>query len=389
MNQPASENAYERIRGDLRRRIDGGEWNIGAMLPGLRTFATEYEVSLGTVQRAVGSLLEDGILTTSDRRGTFVARRPQTVADTAAAAGGPGLKNKTIGIIATTSFFVDEAAGEPLPWTTIVTRAIERRASRYQARTKFFNVIRWPDKFPTPAAAIDAAVEQGMDALVVICVDSVGWTDQVLAAYNRISVPLAYITTESLRHPLPHVFYDQYNAGYQAARHLLDSGYRQLILFRPFAAAWAEERMAGAEAAVRQAGLADATVQVVPPATDTEFHAFTKSKKLQQAALAQIDWDAVRADRGLYAIVAPNDPQALLVREELLKQELAPGADVGLIGFDGDPQAAGFGLSTMVPPMEGLGEAAARLVAEVLSGEAAVTQIRLSSDLVARASTLR
>ena len=66
---------------------------------------------------------------------------------------------------------------------------------------------------------------------------------------------------------------------------------------------------------------------------------------------------------------------------------LKAGVDYGLIGFDDNPDATKEGISTMRPPLEAIGEAAARLAVQALRGQITTAQVRLCSHLIARAST--
>ena len=94
---------YRRIEIELRKRVAGGQWPVGAMLPGRRDLARQYAVSLVTLDRAIGPLLADGTLRADDRRGTFVASRPAESGDRARTARRAGERPKdagTVGIVA-------------------------------------------------------------------------------------------------------------------------------------------------------------------------------------------------------------------------------------------------------------------------------------------------
>ena len=65
----------ERVTGDLRRRIDGGEWQPGEALPSTAVLADHYDVSRALVGNAIKALTAEGKLVTRPRWGTFVAER--------------------------------------------------------------------------------------------------------------------------------------------------------------------------------------------------------------------------------------------------------------------------------------------------------------------------
>ena len=65
--------AYMRVASDIATRIASGELSPGARLRSERDLAEYYEVSYGTVRRAMEVLRERGLITTIHGRGTFVS----------------------------------------------------------------------------------------------------------------------------------------------------------------------------------------------------------------------------------------------------------------------------------------------------------------------------
>jgi DNA-binding GntR family transcriptional regulator len=64
--------AYLRVADDIAGRIAAGELKPGARLRAERDLAEYYEVSYGTIRRAMEVLRERGLITTIHGRGTFV-----------------------------------------------------------------------------------------------------------------------------------------------------------------------------------------------------------------------------------------------------------------------------------------------------------------------------
>lgn len=69
---------YAQVRDLLLVRIRSGEWGPGETLPNEYTLSTDFDVSIGTVRRAVAELEENGLLVRKQGRGTFVAGRGTT-----------------------------------------------------------------------------------------------------------------------------------------------------------------------------------------------------------------------------------------------------------------------------------------------------------------------
>jgi GntR family transcriptional regulator len=66
---------YMQVADDIAARIASGELAPGARLRSERDLAEHYEVSYGSVRRAMEVLRERGLITTIHGRGTFVADR--------------------------------------------------------------------------------------------------------------------------------------------------------------------------------------------------------------------------------------------------------------------------------------------------------------------------
>ncbi|GAA5038504.1 GntR family transcriptional regulator [Actinopolymorpha pittospori] len=66
---------YRQLAEILRARVQRGDWLPNKPLPSELQLAGTYDVARGTVRRAIGLLIEDGILFTVPHRGTYVSER--------------------------------------------------------------------------------------------------------------------------------------------------------------------------------------------------------------------------------------------------------------------------------------------------------------------------
>ncbi|MFJ2538707.1 MULTISPECIES: GntR family transcriptional regulator [unclassified Pseudomonas] len=66
---------YQRLREEMLAKIAAGEWTPGAPIPTEAELTKHYGVAIGTVRKAVETLVNEGLLLRSQGRGTFV-RRP-------------------------------------------------------------------------------------------------------------------------------------------------------------------------------------------------------------------------------------------------------------------------------------------------------------------------
>lgn len=67
-----SERGYRQVATELRQRILSQRYPAGSQLPTEALLVKEFEVARDTVRRAVALLAEEGLVTTSHGRGTFV-----------------------------------------------------------------------------------------------------------------------------------------------------------------------------------------------------------------------------------------------------------------------------------------------------------------------------
>lgn len=81
MNAPLNERSnsglpiHVRVREELRAQMTTGNWRPGDMLPPEQQLATDYGVALGTIRKAIETLVGEGLVRRKQGRGTFVARR--------------------------------------------------------------------------------------------------------------------------------------------------------------------------------------------------------------------------------------------------------------------------------------------------------------------------
>ncbi|BDI28967.1 hypothetical protein CCAX7_10180 [Capsulimonas corticalis] len=407
--------AYLRIEENIRGRIADGSLAVGTRLASRHNLAKEYGVALSTVQQAFANLIADGVLESFDRNGTFVARAqvldrtaspprpdlplsraPQAVAFPVAARPS----GMTLGIVTTIPI-------EPLHppdiggyWARQVVSTLERAMSGAGGASRFFNRHpKSPSDYPgrllhgdtVPMAdAISALRAAGSDAFVIVGLhDDCDLSDEIVSSVDIDNVPVVYITWHEMRPPLTQISYDNTYAGYQAAKHLLNAGYRRLTFLSPFQAAWLDDRETGVREAVRQARLPAESLEIVHPSARPDAYEWRRADASSHAAIAPLfQRFAASADRGApWGVIAPNDHTAYAVMQAAEEAGLRAGADFGLIGFDDDSRSSALSLSSVRPPLDQMAEEAVRLLLGGWQGKPVSSQVRLRSNVIARAST--
>jgi len=65
---------YQRLRDDMLAKIAAGEWVPGEAIPTEAELTKHYGVAVGTLRKAVDTLVQDGLMKRSQGRGTFILR---------------------------------------------------------------------------------------------------------------------------------------------------------------------------------------------------------------------------------------------------------------------------------------------------------------------------
>jgi DNA-binding LacI/PurR family transcriptional regulator len=382
---------YRQIADDLRRQVVSGRWAIGAQLPSRRDLAEQYRVTPNTINRAVAALVDEGFVGANDRQGTFVARRagkPAPLAD-AGAQRPAQRRNWRVAVVVSHDDGTFGAGSAPDPWTTIVLEQFERALSAGGAVAVLYHVYWGPNAVQDPRLAIKQAQTDGLDAIAVIDLHNrPGW-EEATAAIDWRRVPAVYVAGVGMRSPFPQFCYDQRHAGYLAARHLVEQGYTRLAFLHPCFETWIDERIAGARQGATHGGLAETQVVVHPVTGPVPYAEFCASAERGPEMIRRFDEVVAGRWDGSLGIICHADQEALECLGHLRRQGRVAGRDVGLVGFDDAPGSRSLGLTTVRPPLEHLGEQAARGLIVALATGAEAAQTCLPPIVIQRDSTRR
>lgn len=403
MSNPDSEQraVYKQIEGTLRRQIMEGKWQSGAIVPSRRNLAKQYGVSPITIERAITGLIADGLLRADDRRGTFVAPLPaalksiESIENPEAVVRQPSHESPlmrsvisdTIGIVASLYRFNTDHLELNNYWVGLLIGSLEHELSKGGHITRFFNRVQEKEQPPMELGeAIESAVQSGIGAIAVIAYGpSSREVDDHIALLHAHHIPAVCITSGPLRRPVPHVFMDNRSGGYEAAYHLLHHGCRHLVFLTPFHAAWMENRIEGARAAVEHAHLPTENLRIFPETThpwvqeeDPQVLGYEAAKRL----LAQPGFPDSST-----GIICINDGVAFGLLEAAAEHGIEVGKDLAVISFDDHREARNRHLTSLRPPMETMGVEAARLLTQAMRGETTSLQSRMPWHLIPRASS--
>ena len=180
----------------------------------------------------------------------------------------------------------------------------------------------------------------------------------------------------------PHILMDDAGGGYLVTKHLLDSGRRNIAGFFKADDRQGIERHKGYVKALQEHGIAYDPDKVV------WFH--TEDRREKPALMVR---NMVRQNSFPDGIVCYNDQIAVQVMEELERQGKKIPEDVAVTGYDNSLYARqGQGITTITHPQEKLGEMAAKLLLEKLSGvpdEESKVERLIRPELIVRGSSVK
>ncbi|MDR3707961.1 MAG: GntR family transcriptional regulator [Capsulimonadaceae bacterium] len=385
MRPKLSRTAYQEVEHRLRDRIRRGDWPVGAALPSCQTLASEYAVAVGTVHQAIRSMATAEIVRSVPGRGTFVIDSP-TISDPIARAAS----SMRLAIVAGLRP-PDTPSGTDVGISALVT-SLERACGEFEATAAFYSRqmagVDW-EPFTTTVSRIDWEATEGV--VLVGVAKNLETPDDLVKAARDAKKPVVCLTSVELPGIIPHVFYDNTFAGYQAGRHLIDKGFKKITFLAPFRSSWGRARATGLRQAVAEADLASNALAFYPAWDDAPSvdQLGRVTYRMTVDAVIEPCIKLIREQGAPEAIVAMNDAAAIGYIEAASQFGLKPGLDYVIVGFDNLEEARGCGLTSLQPPWEAMSEEAIRLLVATVRGQHVGTQIRVRPHLVARASTDR
>ncbi|NCC51785.1 MAG: GntR family transcriptional regulator [Spartobacteria bacterium] len=290
---------YHQLADLIRRDIEAGVLGPREKLPSMDMLAREYDLNKATVRQAVAQLTEEGLVESVPARGTFV----RDVADMEPRRG-------TL-VVGWLSSIEDQGASGAYHVEMM-------NAARDKAQECGGHLVVMSTVGVEPGTFIRSVEQAGLDGAILL-----GPADQPpLSHFLDGALPVVLIDSKPVGQPVNCILSDNEGGGFLAVRHLLELGHRSLA-FVSGPKQWrvSRERLAGAQAAVEQAGLA-VRVDVL----EGDF-----SPKSGAEAMRSL-LDRKKPPTGLFFF---NDDMAMSALQVVHERgALAVPRDVSLVGFD-------------------------------------------------------
>jgi LacI family transcriptional regulator len=356
----ASTPLYQQVAADLRRRISHGEIAVGARVAPHRELATEYGVSLITINKALAGLVSDGILHSRVGRGTFVAIRPPQTHE--------GPKGRVLGFV---------LRDLNSPFFSIVANGAQRRADELGYGLLFTSSSNQLDREEEQLARF---IQLGVQGLIIVS----------MSRTYRLSAPIQELHDRSYPYVMasythgddvPCIVGDLDRAGVMAAEHLLVLERRRMAYMGDrIGSLMFEQRIGGYRRTLGAAGLPLESRFVFEHPYEGEWNDYESGYVIGERVAAMTE----RPD----AMYAFNDLSALGFQDALLDHGMRVPEDIAIVGLDDIDLAARapVPLTTIHVPADRIGALAVETVVARIRGEKVPIRQEIEPRLVVRRS---
>ncbi|MCZ4610699.1 LacI family DNA-binding transcriptional regulator [Streptomyces sp. Lzd4kr] len=238
------------------------------------------------------------------------------------------------------------------------------------------NVYVIPDMTARTSFFEHLPARRNADALLVFCFDL---TDEESASLDNLGMPVIYVSQHV--EGRPSVYVDDVAAAVHGTRHLLNLGHRRIAFLQTIGASGfsfsSQERLLGYQQALTEAGL--------PLDDDLVVATVVGDKRAAAEALGKL----LSLREPPTAVFAEQDEVAVGALWTLRRTQIPVPGRVSVLGFDDQPLAEWFDLSTVAQSPSDLGREAGELALALIDDAEAdhVRHVVLPTYLIPRGTT--
>jgi GntR family transcriptional regulator of arabinose operon len=332
---------YMRVADDLRSRLGSDGFEVGQLLPGEHELSKAYNLSRGTIRKALDVLASEGLISRQPGRGTIILP-PQAKAIE---------ERRTIAVL----------------WSIVrwigadMLASMEQYLSAANCDILFSTSQHEPQK---EAEVLERLLHTDLDGLILYATGDDRNTDLINAFIDK-NIPIVLLDrfTDALADKLSWVTSENFNGAYELTDHLIDLQHKRIayVVWTPDcdAISTLRERQAGYEAAMSEAG--------INPLTLIQCGAEPESQERQLFA------------ETLFEFIDTHQPTAIVFHNDATVYRLHPffrdwgiriPEDISVVGFDGLEVQFGlspFDLTTARQDFTRLGHEAAQLLCQLIA----------------------
>jgi DNA-binding LacI/PurR family transcriptional regulator len=347
---PNTQPLFLSLAQQLRERIESGEWAVGERLPTEGALASSYAVGINTVRRAMGRLVDEGIVVRRQGSGTYVSTR------------GSSRRRPTIGVIVPSRSYyfpavldgiseVADAAGATLRIASSeYDDALEIRRIREHLASGCAGLLITPTlHLADPTSRLDLLRSLPIPVVLMERMPTDGAPDDRLSAVGT----------------------DVVAGGYAAVRHLATQGRRRIGFLGRCDTASADAAWRGFQRAIEDLALPDVSEAVV------------RRRTWDRTALAEYASRARTAH--LDGIVCLGDREAAALLPRLREVGISTPEEIALVAYDDEEAAeAPVPLTAVSPPKREIGRLAASTLLRHLTSDGDRSAVRILLQPVVR-----
>ncbi|MGE5550550.1 MAG: GntR family transcriptional regulator [Bacteroidota bacterium] len=367
MDQDATRPRYREMEQFIRGKIAAGDWPPGYQLPTERELSIMFGVSRITTSRALLELQKAGLVVREQGRGTFISPLAKSRIHSGEDKAGTVSRNDFRGLKVVALVLPDTAVDSGFKMIEGAEKWLRQRKYRLLSSVSEFNLEREAD-------LIRGLLQDGVTNLILYPVDSEA-TTKVVEEVCAKGMKVVVIDRRLNKLAMPFVGSDNYNAGYQITKHLIEVGHRLIAFasgdvglissvadrFRGYCQALAESRLPvdpGLVVNAGQLGWSSARPQ--------EGYAEEHRKQTEEVAERTLDYLLGLRSDSPSAVVAANDRTALMLLRTALRRGIKVPDQMAVVGFDdlAGSAAAEVPLTTVRQQFRSMGREAAKLILE-------------------------
>jgi len=351
----------------LRKEILAGRWEVGERLPTDQELAERFSCSAGTINKAMASIVHEGLVSRKTRAGTTVIRKsPQIVASPAMLDAYAFICPTDLheGIRRAMHGFQD-AARDARQRTLVLTTGLDLR--------KEAEIIGRLSEFDVKGVAIQPVLPGPEERL------------QFLKMVQACPLPVTLMQSQLPGLACSSVHIDGLHAGYVMTKHLLKGGLKRVGFVSNYA--WdlvMREKFAGYRQAMFEAGLDEACEKYAH--LQTEMHPDFHNPLREPRTIARA---YLKAHPDVEGIVCTGDFLAFGMVEAALEAGFRVPEDLKITGMEGfrQPSAAPMPLTTYRYPYEAMGAKAFETLRHMSAKEEnLLEECRIRGELIVQAS---
>lgn len=359
MEEQIVELKYNQVIDYIKAVIEKEELKYNDQINSELELMSIFNVSRHTVRKAIGDLVNEGVLYKRQGKGTFVAN-PKSVERG---------KGKLVGVVVT---FIEDYIFPD------IIMGIDNILTK-----QGYSIIlgHTTNKIEREKMVLRNMLSNHLDALIIEPTKSVfpNPNREILKEFADQGIPIVYIHATYNNLPSSYIVEDDVNAGYIATEHLIQLGHRRIGGFFKNDDVQGHGRYQGFVSCLREYDYPineDAIVWYGTEDISTVFN-----EPYIDVALSRLE--------NCTAIVCYNDQIALKLLEIFKQKGIRVPGDYSIVSFDNSKlaQNAEVKLTTVAHPKSALGEQAALTVLELLKEKNKVVQLKMIPELIVRDST--